>query len=212
MDNKTVLAFLAGVTVGSIAAWKLLKNKYEQIANDEIESVKESFMRNHSDVESYEEEYELIDEINDECEDETNDEKPVLISHIDDKPDISEYTKMLKAQGYLKDEVEDAGEDEDEDEGGEEMNKPVVISPEEYGEIDDYDLYSYVYYADHILADECNEPIENVDEIVGEESLNHFGDYGDDSVYVRNDERKAYYEILLDEAKYSELFPREEEE
>ena len=88
------------------------------------------------------------------------------------------------------------------------MEKPYVISPEEYGEIDDYNLYSYTYYADKVLADEYNEPIEDVDSIIGLESLKHFGEYGDDSVYVRNDELKADYEILLDDEKYEVLFPR----
>ena len=88
------------------------------------------------------------------------------------------------------------------------MEKPYVISPEEYGERDDYDLYSYTYYADKVLADEYNEPIEDVDSIIGLESLKHFGEYGDDSVYVRNDELKADYEILLDDEKYEVLFPR----
>ena len=88
------------------------------------------------------------------------------------------------------------------------MEKPYVISPEEYGERDGYDLYSYTYYADKVLADEYNEPIEDVDSIIGLESLKHFGEYGDDSVYVRNDELKADYEILLDDEKYEVLFPR----
>ena len=58
------------------------------------------------------------------------------------------------------------------------------------------------------MADENNEPIEDVDSIIGLESLKHFGEYGDDSVYVRNDELKADYEILLDDEKYEVLFPR----
>jgi hypothetical protein len=190
MNNKTALAFLVGAATGAVVTWNLLKTKYERLAQEEIDSVKDSFMRNHDNVESEDE----------------NDEEPEPINEIDDKPDLAVYTKKLKEQGYLQN---DGIKDE---EGDEEMSKPVVISPEEYGEEDDYDLYSYVYYADKVLADENNEPIKNVDEIVGEESLNHFGEYGDDSVYVRNDERMAYYEILLDEAKYSELFPREEEE
>ena len=36
----------------------------------------------------------------------------------------------------------------------------------------------------------------------------YFGEYGDDSVYIRNDELKADYEILLDDEKYEVLFPR----
>ena len=183
MDKKVILSCLIGATVGSITTWKLLKTKYEQIAQEEIDSVKDVYSKNYRNNE------EDIENIPDE-------QNP--INEIDDKPDLSIYTAKLKEQGYLKDEEEG---------GTDEMKKPYVISPEEYGEIDDYDLYNYTYYADKVLADENNEPIEDVDSIIGLESLKHFGEYGDDSVYVRNDELKADYEILLDDEKYEVLFP-----
>ena len=187
MDKKVIFSFLIGATVGSIATWKLLKTKYEQIAQEEIDSVKDVYSKNYR---NNEDDIENIKDIPDE-------QNP--INEIDDKPDLSIYTAKLKEQGYLKDEEEG---------GTDEMEKPYVISPEEYGEIDDYNLYSYTYYADKVLADENNEPIEDVDSIIGLESLKHFGEYGDDSVYVRNDELKADYEILLDDEKYEVLFPR----
>lgn len=145
----------------------------------------------------YEEEDEELFE--DDAEEDTDEAEPAPINEIDEKPDLSVYTAKLKEQGYLQD-VEEGGTDD--------MEKPYVISPDEYGEMDDYDLYSYTYYADKVLADENNEPIEDVDQRIGLESLNHFGEYGDDSVYVRNDELKADYEILLDDEKYEILFPR----
>ena len=145
----------------------------------------------------YEEEDEELFE--DDAEEDTDEAEPEPINEIDEKPDLSVYTAKLKEQGYLQD-VEEGGTDD--------MEKPYVISPDEYGETDDYDLYSYTYYADKVLADENNEPIEDVDQRIGLESLNHFGEYGDDSVYVRNDELKADYEILLDDEKYEILFPR----
>ena len=145
----------------------------------------------------YEEEDEELFE--DDAEEDTDEAEPAPINEIDEKPDLSVYTAKLKEQGYLQD-IEEGGTDD--------MKKPYVISPDEYGEMDDYDLYSYTYYADKVLADENNEPIEDVDQRIGLESLNHFGEYGDDSVYVRNDELKADYEILLDDEKYEILFPR----
>ena len=145
----------------------------------------------------YEEEDEELFE--DDAEEDTDEAEPAPINEIDEKPDLSVYTAKLKEQGYLQD-IEEGGTDD--------MKKPYVISPDEYGEMDDYDLYSYTYYADKVLADENNEPIEDVDQRIGLESLNHFGEYGDDSVYVRNDELKADYEILLDNEKYEVLFPR----
>ena len=83
--------------------------------------------------------------------------------------------------------------------------KPYVISPEEFGEFEDYERISLSYYADQILADEDDEKVEDVDNVVGLESLAHFGEYEDDSVFVRNDRLKCDYEILLDQRTYSDV-------
>ena len=88
------------------------------------------------------------------------------------------------------------------------MDKPYDISPDEFGEFDDYEKISLTYYKDQILADDGDEPIEDIDEVVGSESLNCFGEYEDDAVFVRNDRLKCDYEILLDHRKYSDVVQR----
>ena len=85
------------------------------------------------------------------------------------------------------------------------VNEPYVISPEQFGENEDYERISLTYYADQVLVDENDEMIEDVEEMVGFESLNHFGEYEDDSVFVRNDAKKCDYEILLDQKLYSDV-------
>ena len=42
---KYVLIFSAGAAIGSLVTWKLLKTKYEQYAQEEIDSVKEVFSK-----------------------------------------------------------------------------------------------------------------------------------------------------------------------
>lgn len=81
-------------------------------------------------------------------------------------------------------------------------NKPYVIPPEHFGEMDDYEKISLTYYADGILTNENDEPIEDIESTVGTDSLNHFGEYEDDSVFVRNDVLGCDYEILLDQRRY----------
>ena len=83
--------------------------------------------------------------------------------------------------------------------------KPYVISPEEFGDnVDDYELISLNYYEDGVLADDWDEPIEDIDKVVGKDSLTHFGEYEDDSVYVRNDRLKCEYEILMRVGKFAD--------
>lgn len=87
----------------------------------------------------------------------------------------------------------------------EEMNKPYVISPDELGETG-YKVENLTYYSDKVLTDDFDNVIGDIDATIGKESLKHFGDYGEDSVCVRNDKRKKDYEVLLDPEKYSALF------
>lgn len=111
---------------------------------------------------------------------------------FEEKPDISTYAEILKNEAYVPE--------------GTEMveNKPYVISPDEFGENEDYDTISLTYYADQVLVDDGGDKIEDVDDVVGMESLTHFGEYEDDSVFVRNDRLRCDYEILMDERTYSE--------
>lgn len=85
------------------------------------------------------------------------------------------------------------------------MSKPYVIPPEQFGDNEDYDQISLTYYADQVLADENDEMIEDVEETIGFESLTHFGEYEDDSVFVRNDDKKCDYEVLMDQRLYSNV-------
>lgn len=53
-----------------------------------------------------------------------------------------------------------------------------------------------------MLLDDNGEIVDELESTVGVDSLNHFGEFEEDSVYVRNDARKCDYEILADEAPY----------
>ena len=138
---------------------------------------------------------EIAQRENDSVKDVTEDKK--------EKPELKEYAAKLHRQGYTKySEYFDGGISEEKESV---VNGPYVISPEQFGENEDYEKISLTYYADQILADENDEIIEDVEEMVGFESLNHFGEYEDDSVFVRNDAKKCDYEILLDQKLYSDV-------
>ena len=83
--------------------------------------------------------------------------------------------------------------------------KVYVIPPESFGETD-FETVSLSYYADKVLVDDTkHEVITNVDELVGRNSLETFGEYEDDSVFVRNENLKKDFEILLDMRNYSDV-------
>lgn len=175
------LIFAAGAAVGSAVSWRILKPYYEQIAREEIESVKETFARR----------------------------KAEFISN--DKEDIQPTEEETKEYNDLADEYR-MSDSRKEDH----MTRPYVIPPEEFGDYPDYERVSLTYYADGVLTDENDDPIDDVEDVVGEDSLTTFGKFEDDSVFVRDDELKRDYEILADTRRYADIrktvYPSDTEE
>lgn len=79
---------------------------------------------------------------------------------------------------------------------------PYIITPEEYND-SDYEVVTLVWYSDKILADTDGNIIHNVNEVIGPEALSTFGRYLDDTVYVRDETKKIDYEIIWDTRKYA---------
>lgn len=191
MKNELYLVmFIAGATVGSAATWCYVKKKYEKIAQEEIDSVKEVFAKK----EGYSQEKEVA-KVGEEVIRGFNDGVRMAADQAKEKPNIAEYASLIHKYG---------GDVIGEKETAVKENYPYVISPEEFGEFDDYERVSLTYYADGILADDNDESVDDVEALVGE-ALNHFGEYEDDSVFVRCDERRCDYEILLDQRNFSEV-------
>ena len=53
-----------------------------------------------------------------------------------------------------------------------------------------------------------DEPLtdDQIEDLIGEDSLSHFGEYEDDSVFVRNDRLRTDYEILADTRRYGDVY------
>ncbi|MFA7675061.1 MAG: hypothetical protein WCY38_03245 [Endomicrobiia bacterium] len=196
MNKTKFIMFILGAAVGSIVTWRYVEKKYEQIAQDEIDSVKEVFSKREMD---FTEETEVVD-------------ARIKADNAKEKPSVVEYAARLREQGYTN--YSDIGTEDEEEVKKESMtvDKPYVIAPEEFGEFDDYEKISLTYYADQILADDNDELVDDVEDVVGFDSLNSFGEYEDDSVFVRNDRLKCDYEILLDQRKFSNVRKRKPHE
>lgn len=179
---SNLVVFVVGAAVGSAVTWKLVKTKYEQIAQEEIDSVKEAFSKRF---------------IPEDSNGVQENEGPQMT--------LDEYAEKLKEMKYANDLAMAEKEKKGVTDADMNKNEPYVISPEEFGELDGYDAISLNYFADGVLTDDWDNEIEDVDDMVGLDSLNHFGEYEDDSVFVRNDRDKVDYEILLDSRNFSDL-------
>ena len=183
---KNTLIFVMGAAVGSAVTWKLIKTKYEQIAQEEIDSVKERYSKKAP--------------VKPKKEKEATSEKdaPAIVKDTDE---VTKYAKKLHDLGYTdyttssdKNEVKSASGD-----------RPYVITPESFGEFDDYQTESLYYYTDGVLADRDDEIFEDVEEHIGSDFSSYFGEHEDDYVHIRNDKLKIDYEILLSQKSYAEL-------
>ena len=203
---KGVLIFVLGAAAGSLATWKLIEKKYKDIAQEEIDSVKDTFSKmKKNEYPDNLEDYPDFEEFDDSDDSYNAEEEPKPEQKIDrnNKPDIVEYAKILSETGYTnyaerQDKKEKKGVEPVEDE------RPYVISPDEFGEKDGYENVTLTYYADGVLTDYFDNVISNIDEVVGFDSLDHFGEYEDDAVFVRNEKMETDYEILRDLRDFNE--------
>jgi hypothetical protein len=180
LNNKIIFAFSIGAAIGALITWKATKDHYERIAQIKIAEAQEAINRKIKN---------------------TKKEPDVIKAEIEERVEaheqaVDEYKQLIDEYGYSK--YSRATNTDPEAE-----KLIYVIPPEEFGEQDGYDYAELTYWSDGVLTDDLDEPIDDIEGSIGYESLNHFGEYEDDSVFVRNDIRKIDYQILLDPRAYS---------
>lgn len=183
-----VILFAAGAAVGSLVTWKVVKTKYEREMQAEIDAFKKDFMQcmmNDPSIEIHD---------TDEWDDES----------IEEDPDLTTYRDLAYMYNRSGDEAENGGEGA----GDKEVpyiNGPYVITPEDFADGNyDHELHSLTYYSDGVLADDWLVP-QDIEETIGEDSLEHIGDYAEDIVHVRNERMNADYEVVRDPRKYADV-------
>lgn len=180
--SSTILAFSLGAAAGAVVSWRLLKRYYDNLVSEEIKSFKETYKKQHTHT------YEGPNDA-----DEAKKQEQEQDVETVNESDMDEYTTTLVENGYTNEITEQTD------------SKPFVIPPEDFGEDEDFETESLTYYADGVLTDDFDNPIEDIDGLIGKDALTTFGRYEDDSVFVRNIKHRTDYEILKDERKYSDV-------
>lgn len=185
MNKVLYFGIMAGAAaIAAVATWVYAKDKFAKQASDDISEMKAYYKKKYEDdLEAVSEPKGWTCEPNKEEQPKTEAQKKAA--------DLKTYRKMARDKYKAEHETEDGN--------------PHVITPEEFGENTHYDRITLTYYADHVLADENDEIIRDVEETIGFGSLNHFGEYEADIVYVQNDILKCYYEITRDLRKYEDV-------
>lgn len=175
----TGLAFFAGLVIGSLVTWYYFKTNYEVISDDES-TLLES------------------EDINKDAESNANSNE-----NENKKVELKEYKEIIEQMDY-------SGYSKKTEEVQEEMinvNKPYLISFDEFGKMEDWNEVQVTYYADDFLVDEDDELITDAEDLFGYDCLKEFDDDDKpDAIYVRNESLETDYEIVYDANKYEDIY------
>ena len=178
---KYALIFAAGAVLGAVSAVAMVKEKYESLAEIEIETIRRYYkekMKKEEKVEEPVKEEEVYEDITNIYKGNTVEEKPFI---------------------QKGDEIVDP------------YDTPYIINSEEFGEEEEYDTMTLTYFEDKVLVDDVDDVIEDKDTVVGLENLKIFEEFpGCTTIYVRNDIWKTDFEIIKDDWNWSDLQETEE--
>lgn len=202
-----VIGFVLGAAAGSLVTWKLIEKKYMDMADDEIRSVKEMYLsrsmadKNHSIKAENKPEDLVADETRSFNEEELKRivdlVTPYTPDSTDDKPDYTAYSQA-KEKHNVFDGAMPAEPEVKKDE-------PYIIDPTEYGEFSEYEQIELTYYKDGVICENDTDMIDPYDILGDIDVADHFGEYENDRVFVRDDKRQVDYEILRDERTFMEV-------
>jgi len=85
---------------------------------------------------------------------------------------------------------------------------PYLLAEKEFEDnLEDYEQFTLLYYADNVLADEQGVVIEAGKQLLGEDALKQFGydKENPNTLFVRNDKRKAEYQVIRLDGTHGEL-------
>lgn len=224
--GKAAVLVIGGMCIGAGLTTLVIKKKYEAYAEEEITSVRESYIKRIGDLEwllegKKESEDEVITpsmsvkvktEVPMERVVPSNETLKKAYNKINLNPETVEGLKETVEQlGYSRKE-ETVKEDPRQVKKTKDVSDdtPYVISVQTFMDNEEgYDQMTLSYYAqDKVLVDDAEQIIEDVDSTVGYHNLHNFGveSENDDTVYIRNDKRGAEYEILrMDDAYRSAI-------
>lgn len=213
MNKETITKVAIGVgglAVGGGAGYLLAKKQLEGLyvarAEEEIEQVREMYKR-RAKTDEYETPEKAVEAL------------VVESTEVVVKTDAEEYVETVESLGYsssdgetvkvIKRRIFDEPEPTDEELGEPEesrnidTSRPYEISTKIFMEDDIPDKVTLTYYAtDDVVTDERDQPLSDVDAIIGEQHLDLF-DEKTNVVYVRNEGISTDFEILLQKGAYS---------
>lgn len=195
---KGLCIFAAGALAGAAVAARVVRDKYQQEAEEEIAEMREYYRELRKNAKTPNEDKMLEEDENnkEEKEENTKDEYNKIVK------DYTNYTQYLSkaAAKYFDTETKENKKEEKEERTNYE---PFIIDVEEFGEDPTYDTATLTYYKDKVLTNDLDDVIDY--SVAGEENLKIFDEHPDcKAIYVRDDIYMVDYEIIRDPYQYDE--------
>lgn len=169
---RTIIFGVVGFAAGFGLATYLTKTKYEDMANEEIQAMRDYVKKKTGDESE-----------------EVESKKAQVEKHKEDMKKFEEK-RINYAQASEKGKEVEFMNDVD-------ATKPYRI-PEEDFVVDDEDFekVSLEYYTESELLYEGEEVVSNVEETVGQDCLNLLHGFEGDTIYIRNEKYQIDYEVI----------------
>lgn len=195
MPIKEVMLFIAGLGIGSVGTYFVVKKHYENFMDEEIESVKEYYKENIMEIAEREFGETAVNPEREEVSEEANEKEP----------DYQKIIKKLNYGDYSKKDDKVVESHTDAEPAVAEKKGPYVIEPDDFTNDSQYDKITLTYFSeDGVFMSIEEEVVPEGMQLVGEENLEHIGEIEEDVVYIRNEEQEADYEVILEERSYSD--------
>lgn len=121
---------------------------------------------------------------------------------------VEKYNGELEGDTVVEDSLDITEEITDfgDDITAEEDDNPLIsiISMADFANAEGYETVTLNYYDDDVVTDEHDVPIDHPEQILGEDALVSFGEMSEDAdvVYVRNEPKRAMYEVVRTNKNY----------
>lgn len=195
---KGLCIFAAGALAGAAVAARVVRDKYQQEAEEEIAEMREYYRELRKNAKTPNEDKMLEEDENNKEEKEENDKN----EYDEIVKGYTNYTQYLSkaAAKYFDTETKENKKEEKEERTNYE---PFIIDVEEFGEDPTYDTATLTYYKDKVLTNDLDDVIDY--SVAGEENLKIFDEHPDcKAIYVRDDIYMVDYEIIRDPYQYDE--------
>lgn len=225
MKSK-IIFYTIGVVVGSAATYFVMKRRMDQRIEEEVNAFKEEYSEKHDILGKIVKKEETGDglsftfEVNEQSGINTRTEeqaKKLADLNLQKKKDLMQARDISQRMNYNAFSKPPKEEDIDIDDDSESgivdhpkeglVDKPYMITPDQFvNEYPFFDKITLEYFEDGILANALSEEIiEDIDRAIGVKSLEKFGEFEEDVVFVRNEMESTDYEVIRQRRPFAKI-------